>query len=786
MAHPMAFFRQHQRRLLAVFGVALILVFTVGSIVSQYLEMARASGANKVVVNLGSGDLRESDLQQLRNSRQLLQRFMQVVNVTAASKGATPKRFLGVPDRDDENSLVQTAILARQASDMGIQVSDDSIIRFLERYTDGTMQPGEFAAVLQNITQGRVSQAQFFEAMRREMLAIRFTDLFQRGITPATPSAIFDYWERLNRRLSFEAVPFEAADYLARVGEPESKEVEQLFEEGKERYPRPDSPDPGFRRLKKVAFQYIKGDLETFMADAKAQVTAAQIQEYYDSHKEQFRRVALPGSPLGGDTGSPLGGTAPDASSNLPGSTPAATPPSTPADPTSEAAPEAGAEPPTQPLQDDPSDGGPKINQAPEGEAPPAETPPVEDAPVDAPAVEEPAAPAGEDAPAAESETPAATTDAPQATEPAAETSEGEAPATEEKPADGTETTPDDVLDDLPDAPGGNAPAADSTYRSLEEVAEDIRTLLATPIARTQLEAALGTVRGEMRSYYSKYIGWEVSPSSKDKPQPTPPDLRVLTEKHKLTLGEVPLVNVFQLQETDPITGKPVYEISQAFDMNFIPFAQYAFANDLRKFEVRSIRGYLLDTEFLFWKTDDQPERVPELSEVRDEVVRALKMRKAIELAKEDATRAADELAKSGQRPSDAYRNDPNRRVIKADSVAWMTSSNLPEMPPSPTRIPGVTYAGPDFMRAVFRLDANQTGMAVDNPQDTAYAVFVTKVDTSMDQLRTQFASVGPTNDTVNMSMDEGRDALNRWFRQREKELELRWNRESLPDSRTR
>jgi hypothetical protein len=220
--------------------------------------------------------------------------------------------------------------------------------------------------------------------------------------------------------------------------------------------------------------------------------------------------------------------------------------------------------------------------------------------------------------------------------------------------------------------------------------------------------------------------------------------------------------------------------------MNFIPFAQYAFANDLRKFEVRSIRGYLLDTEFLFWKTDDQPERVPELSEVRDEVVRALKMRKAIELAKEDAKRAADELAKSGQRPSDAYRNDPNRRVIKADSVAWMTSSNLPEMPPSPTRIPGVTYAGPDFMRAVFRLDANQAGMAVDNPQDTAYAVFVTKVDTSMDQLRTQFASVGPTNDTVNMSMDEGRDALNRWFRQREKELELRWNRESLPDSRTR
>jgi len=758
MAHPMAFFRQHQRRLLAFFGVALILVFTVGSIISQYLEMARATGANKVVVSLDSGDLRESDMQQLRNSRQLLQRFMQVLNMTAASKGATPKRFLGVPERDDERSLVQTAILARQASDMGIEVSDQSIINFLDRYTDGVMASGEFATVLQNVTQGRVSQSQFFEAMRREMLALRFMDIFQRGITPATPSAIFEYWERLNRRLSFEAVPFEAADYLARVGEPESKEIEQLFQEGKERYPRPDSPDAGFRRLKKVAFQYIKGDLETFMADAKAQVTDAQIQEYYDSHKEQFRRATLPGAATGGET------------------------PATPAESTPAT--------PTQPLQDDPADNGAKINEAPEGEAPATEEPaaPVEEPPASA---EEPAPvaeEAGDKADATTEGTEVATESTEEKKVEAATEDAGEKPQ-EEKPQESGETGetgPDDVLDDLPDAPGGNAPAGDSTFRSLDEVREDIRTLLATPIARSQLEAALSTVRGEMRSYYSKYIGWEVSPSSKDKPQPTPPDLRAITDKYKLTLGEVPLVNVFQLQETDPITNKPVYEISQAFDMNFIPFAQYAFANDLRKFEVRSIRGYLLDTEFLFWKTDDQPERVPELNEVRDEVVRAIKMRKAIELAKEDAKRAADELAKSGQRPSDAYRNDPNRRVIKADSVAWMTSSNLPDAPPSPTRIPGVTYAGPDFMRAVFSLDANQAGTAVDNPQDTAYAVFVTKVDTSMDQLRTQFTSVGPTNDTVNMAMDESRDAMNRWFVQMERTLQMRWNREPLPDSRTR
>ena len=166
MSNPLAIFRKYQKILLAVFGVALMIVFTVGGIVSQYMGSSQAAGDNIVVVRLKDGDLRESDLNHLRNSRLYLQAFMRNVNALAAQRGATPQQWLGVPDRDDEASLLQTYLLARQANEMGIRVTDESIIRYLQSHSEGKIEQGEFATLLASIGQGRMSQNQFFRAMR--------------------------------------------------------------------------------------------------------------------------------------------------------------------------------------------------------------------------------------------------------------------------------------------------------------------------------------------------------------------------------------------------------------------------------------------------------------------------------------------------------------------------------------------------------------------------------------------------------------------------------------------
>ncbi len=798
MANPMATFRQHQRTLLAIFSVALILVFTVGTYVSQYLDSSRGRSANDVVVQLATGEIREGDLQSMRFARTALIAFMKSVNITAAQKGATPKQYLGVPNQDDEMNLVRTAIMAKKASELGIEISDDAIVDFLQRYSEGTLERGELATILHRATGGRLSQTQFMDAMRRELLALRYADLFQRGMFPATPAATWDYFQRLNRRVSFEAVPFEAADYLNRVEEPTDAQVQALFDQGKNRFPLPSQPEAGFKRLKKVSVQYVRGDLEDFLAAAKTSVTDEQIRAYYEANREtEFKNISLPPS----GTSTPPPQTTP-ASPEAPGATSEPALPESPATSPEVPSTEGTSEAPTQPLQDDPAEEGPKVNSAPEGvatqEAPAGDATGSTETPTETPAE----APAETPAAEAPSETPAETpsADASSDTNASSEPPSSETPATEPSAEPATDSTGDatqegepaaeaaadeNPLGELPDAPGGNA--ASATYKSLEEVTEDIRTRLAAPIAREKLEVALGRVRNEMRTYGTKYSTWEIqnetTEADKRPAPPSPPDLRTLAAAEGLTMGEIPLVNQFQLGETDPVTGKPVYEIAFSFDMNLVPFQYHILSPTLRRFDVQSIRGSMLDVEFLYWKTDEQPERVPELTEVRAEVVRAIKLKQAIQLAKDDAAAAAKMLTEKHQRPSDVYRTDANRRVLKVDSITWMTPSVAGVQGPRVSRVPGIQYPGDEFMKTVFGLDVDQAAMVLDHPQDTAYAVFVTNVDVDTSQLRQQFVQTGPTADTVAIAYYENNAAQENWYRQIERDLKLEWKRDPLPGS---
>lgn len=127
-----------------------------------------------------------------------------------------------------------------------------------------------------------------------------------------------------------------------------------------------------------------------------------------------------------------------------------------------------------------------------------------------------------------------------------------------------------------------------------------------------------------------------------------PPDLAALAAEHGLTHGTIPLVDVLGLEETDPVTGEPRYEISRAYSTDFQPFAQIVFGSDnLAVYKDASIRGAILDTEYVFWKTEQVDEQVPSLEECKPEVERALKMQKAFQLAREQANKEAERARSS-------------------------------------------------------------------------------------------------------------------------------------------
>jgi len=318
MASPLSIFRKYQYILLVVFGVMLMISFVIAPSVLQYQRMVGPGATeNAVVVSWKSGELREGDLRGLRTSRILVQEFMNAVVRKTVELNGYPRG--GISLSMAEEDIVRTMLLAEEARKMGLSVSQDAIMDFLEQFSAELIPRGQIG-VLFHQTLGRnapggprMTEAQLFEIFRTELLAQNYLTMMHPVILnngeTLPPYATWEYHLRLNRRVKAEVVPITVADYKDQVGDPTEEQVTELYGAGKERYPDPDSPEPGFKRRRKIAFQLVRADFDQFvergMPAAKEEVTDKEIEDHYQSNKERYRVLDLPTE----DEAAPPGGT---------------------------------------------------------------------------------------------------------------------------------------------------------------------------------------------------------------------------------------------------------------------------------------------------------------------------------------------------------------------------------------------------------------------------------------------------------------------------------------------
>ena len=304
MSSPFKWFRKNQKLLLGVFGVLLVFVFTIslGSGIDPIVNAITGGGgggpqggatANKVVVTWDGGKLTELEMDQLRLRRRLLRRFLATCYEQSSRRGAIPSG-LNIPDSDSDESIVQTQILAGRAHELGIVIDDATILEALALFTGGQVQPGELAMILDRSTNEQMSQRQLFAALRDELLAQRVIWANGLGTFPSSTASAWDFFNRLRRTVSAELLKLDVASYLSQVEDPTDSEIQAFFNEYKEDFREPDSPEPGFRRREQRSFYYVKFDFEAFQDQEKESVTADDIQEYYDENKDDFRSAELP------------------------------------------------------------------------------------------------------------------------------------------------------------------------------------------------------------------------------------------------------------------------------------------------------------------------------------------------------------------------------------------------------------------------------------------------------------------------------------------------------------
>jgi len=753
MASPFDRFRKNQKTWLAVFGVLLMVAWGVGDSLSR---AGSGNSANPVIVETKYGDYNFQTLSMMKESRALVEQFLyQLVeksmektfgheNLNQREQQAVVQIFSSLRGqllgRRSQNSpdaeAIETLVLAKKAEQLGIVVSNATINEYLRQISAGTLTDQDLAQIIAGMStraKHRVSQSMIFEAIRTEMLASKMLEMFQTSMAGITPAQRWDYFVRLNRRATVEVMPVPVAGFVDQVGEPTQAELTAFFDEHKSLLPNPDSPVPGFKIPRKGAFQYFKASPELMLTAALEKVTDAEIAEYYEKNKTSFPASELPKNEPAKEE--PTG----DAK---------------PAEPEKKEASKTDAAPGDKPADAKPTDVKPEGDKPADDSKPePAKTEPAKtETPAPAPAEEKKSSSVErspfklvsllqeekkDEAKPAEGAKPAETA------APTTEKKEAAAP-TGDKPAAAAPAEPKKE-----DAPAATDKVAEPPkteekpkYEPLEKVKEEIRKTLARQKVNEEIRLAFDELESDMKSYATDFSRYKAERESD--PNATPPeklDFAALAKSKGIAAFEIPLSTQQEIQDGTDI-GKSFTFSQRTFRM--VPFAQTAFSKDATVFRAARTQDDA-GNQYLYWKTEEVPETVPSLEDVKTAVAYAWRLIKARPLALKKANEEAAKVQAEKKTLAEFFGKDKADEIKTAGPFSWMTIGDVPMDPmsnvPRLSEVPGVNRAGESFMAAVFKLQPGQASAALNQPEDTAYVIRMVDYDKPLEEVEKEFAS---------------------------------------------
>jgi hypothetical protein len=772
----------------------------IGDSLVAYLGGSRGSSGDvrqgsEVAVRWDGGSLTNRELDNLLMRRRIVNDFLQRVEFAgelAAVKGGVEPRALRVIRLlapQTEQNVVATRLFADAARDAGMHVSDEAIVRYLDELGRGNVTREDMRAMINRPGGARVAINDIMDALREEMLAHNYLASHQYAFLTATPQQRFDDWLRVNDRVVVEAAAIPVESFVAEVPNPTEPELTSFFEEHKMREPQPDligqmefpSPVPGFRLPRKIDVQFIQAEYDQFVTKIEGEITEEEIAKYYEENKdprfikadtgliddppasletdtpsaqesgasvgeapnaeaEQATETAVPATGVDGnhDSAATPPESEPPSSNGAPGDADSNTPPAPPAAAEGQP-PTATSEDDLEPNTDDQSSQGSQRgvfhlaaylqesqdtaenSDSPTGVPSPETTPPA-------------------DASAAAGETQSAENGAavgqPDSSVPADNSA---ATPAESSAAPATTTGVEAAESAATPAVGADEP---KEFQPLDEVRDEIRRTLAVERASQQLNDLMSQLYSQVNAEFTKYFGVRLQAETEGREVPPPPaeltDLAPLSAKYGLKHGTTGPMSWLEMRKT-PVGASG--EIESRTELYRILFA----SDDLELYQPISTQDVDAN-RYLAMKMSDVPGRIPELAEVRDEVIRAWKLRKAADLAQKRAEELAKQAQEANSSLTDVLADQQGIEVIRTDPFSRYTGGEVffaagsrQQQPFRLSEPGGIVAAGPEFMDEVFGLKQGEVGAVLNHDHSIAYVVRVVEHQFSPDELRTAY-----------------------------------------------
>jgi hypothetical protein len=352
------------------------------------------------------------------------------------------------------------------------------------------------------------------------------------------------------------------------------------------------------------------------------------------------------------------------------------------------------------------------------------------------------------------------------------------------------------------DEEDGNETVPEKKYKPLEEVAEEIREYLATRNAQQAMEAALSDTENDMQKYFNAYTRWENVGDQEGEVEPEFAPVKKAALERGLTFGETDLVDIFTVR--NETIGEALQRINimrfdatgqQQRDSRQQTFASHAFANPvLRKpalfptsgFSqgqggtfIQKVPGGKHKRQYIYWVADESEEAIPDLADVRDDVVRAWKMMQAFPLAMEKAKEHAEESRESSRMTLEEIHGSTLTVVPVEEFTFYGDLDELPDVAPDEIA----------FRKAVAALEAHEVGVIPNRAQTVVYVARVQSKEPSDEAMRRTFmnrlkpAPGEPGTQprlglrVIQEGVRDSQNTIGEWFKQLSDDYEVKWER---------
>jgi len=687
-----------------------------------------------------------------------------------------PQFGFGLNGQTIEEEVVLNILMKKEAEKLGIVVDNQTVSEYISLATDEKLSKKGYEEVLDALG---ASDGQVFRVLS-DQIAIKTARALIGPQSVMTPQKYWDFYQKLQFTQTIQSVAIPVDEFVDEVKKPSDEKLRAFFEAHKTNFPGFPKPESiGFRQPRKIQLAYLEAsylDLEATVPE----ITDEEIETYYEDNKETLylnRRV--PDLDLNMDMEGGAGGSgtvAPDLfDPNLPS-------PQLDLDQLGleKTEPET-KETPEKPEGEEATEEKPDSPEKPSEEAPATEPEPSGDKPQDKPQdsqdqssrfsktgalqtvafleEDDEKTPQEDDQPA---------TEAP-ADPPAEEPKESDKKPEPEIKAD-PQTKPDEEKSTVPPAPitGSDEPlVADKPgeeipkYKPLDGILRDeIRDQLLQERTRAKQEALAEKADDFMSALADEFEDLEAEFFTDDPKKEAEMKAKWKTARDEFAVTANERMAKFAEQnglnyEVTPLMSQEDLSLS-----NDYPIGSATIGLDLSNEEQETVASYQfrlnptdlfnpkmarsLDPEsvFIYWKTFDKAERVPEYDDegIQEQVLQAWKMKEAKPLAEKRAKALAEDLRKTDKTWSGflldltvtGEKEDVFVEPPLIETFSWMRTASVPGPMGFPSQVPQMTTlstvdtAGEKFMQAVFtELEKGEIGVVPNDDESEFYVVQV-------------------------------------------------------------